>query len=175
VDARLHHLQGKTELVTDLLPLLQELYRDKLAMLLQHQAGARRVAQYDVNNAYQYIVNRDETQLSWVANAIRELGGALPDDGSAPVRGVAGKGAGEADAVREDALAAEAFVKKWRPRVEAMTNIRHAKMLGVILGEVLEQKRSFEQALAGRTDLLGRRGDQLAPSHGVVLPSRWIE
>jgi hypothetical protein len=88
---------------------------------------------------------------------------------------VAGKGASEADAVREDALAAEAFVTKWRPRVEAMTNIRHAKMLGVILGEVLEQKRSFEQALAGRTDLLGRRGDQLAPSHGVVLPSRWIE
>jgi hypothetical protein len=37
--------------VTDLLPVLQELYRDKLAMLLQHLAGARRVAQYDVNNA----------------------------------------------------------------------------------------------------------------------------
>jgi hypothetical protein len=56
-----------------------------------------------------------------------------------------------------------------------MANVRHAKMLGVILGEVLEQKRTFEQALAGRTDLLGRRGEQLAPSHGAVLPSRWIE
>ena len=31
VDARLHHLQGKAELVTDLLPLLQEFHRDKLA------------------------------------------------------------------------------------------------------------------------------------------------
>jgi hypothetical protein len=48
-------------------------------------------------------------------------------------------------------------------------------MLGVILGEVLEQKRFFEQALAGRTDLLGRRAGVLEPSHGVVLPTRWIE
>jgi hypothetical protein len=56
-----------------------------------------------------------------------------------------------------------------------MTNARHARMLRVILGEVLEQKRFFEQALAGRTDLLGRRADVLGPSHGNVLPSRWIE
>ena len=66
VDARLHHLQGKAELVTDLLPLLQEFYREKLAMLLRHQAGARLVGQYDVNNTYQYIINREETQLSWL-------------------------------------------------------------------------------------------------------------
>ena len=52
---------------------------------------------------------------------------------------------------------------------------RHAKMLRVILGEVLEAKRFFEQALAGRTDLLGRRADTLEPSHGEVLPARWIE
>ncbi len=56
-----------------------------------------------------------------------------------------------------------------------MDNARHAKMLRVILGETLEQKRFFEQALAGRQDLLGRRGEQLGPSHGEVLPSRWIE
>jgi hypothetical protein len=48
-------------------------------------------------------------------------------------------------------------------------------MLRVILGETLEQKRFFEQALAGRHDLLGRRGAQVGPSHGEVLPSRWIE
>ena len=47
--------------------------------------------------------------------------------------------------------------------------------LRVVLGEVLEAKRFFEQALAGRTDLLGRRGATLGPSHGDVLPSRWIE
>ena len=40
--------------------------------------------------------------------------------------------------------------------------------------EKLEQ-RCFVQTLAGRTDLLGRRGEQLAPSHGDVLSSRWIE
>jgi hypothetical protein len=160
--------------VTDLLPLLQEFHRDKLEVLLQHQAGARRVAQYDVNNTYQYIVNRDETHLAWVAKAIAELGGTVGDE-AAMADASAGKGPSEADTIRADARAAEAVVAKWRPRIDAMSNIRHAKMLGVILGETLEQKRSFEQALAGRTDLLGRRGEQLEPAHGAVLPSRWIE
>ena len=45
----------------------------------------------------------------------------------------------------------------------------------VILGEVLEQKRFFDQARAGRTDLLGRRGVAAGPASGEVLPSRWIE
>ena len=69
----------------------------------------------------------------------------------------------------------QAFVDRWRPRVDGMSNARHAKMLQVILGEALEQKRFFEQALAGRTDLLGKRADVLGPSHGEVLPTRWIE
>ena len=56
-----------------------------------------------------------------------------------------------------------------------MGNARHRGMLRVILGETLEQKRFFQQALAGRTDLLGRRAEQLGPSHGEVLPSRWID
>ena len=43
------------------------------------------------------------------------------------------------------------------------------------LGETLEQKRFFEQALAGDTDLLGRRGDEVGPRVGEVLPTRWIE
>ncbi len=34
-------------------------------------------------------------------------------------------------------------------------------MLNVILGETLEQKRFFEQALAGRHDLLGRRTEDV--------------
>ena len=40
-----------------------------------------------------------------------------------------------------------------------MPNARHRSMLRVILGETLEHKRFFDQALAGRTDLLGRRAD----------------
>jgi hypothetical protein len=52
---------------------------------------------------------------------------------------------------------------------------RRRNMLRVILGETLEQKRFFEQALAGQTDLLGRRGEQAGPRVGEVLPTRWIE
>jgi hypothetical protein len=56
-----------------------------------------------------------------------------------------------------------------------MTNARYRGMLRVILGEVLEQKRFFEQALAGRDDLLGRRTEEVGPRVGEVLPTRWIE
>jgi hypothetical protein len=176
VDARLHHLQGKAGVVTDVIALLQEFAREKLASLLRHQAGARLVAQYDANNAYQYIINREETQLSWVAKAIEELGGAVPPDVSGTERMPGRKGAEAARVViEEDAREAQAFVDRWRVRIDEMPNARHAKMLRVVLGEVLEAKRSFEQALAGRTDLLGRRGETLGPSHGDVLASRWIE
>jgi hypothetical protein len=174
MDPRLHHVQGKAKRVNDVLALLQEFHRDKLAMLLRHEAGARLISQYDANNTYQYIINRDETHVSWVAKAIAELGGPIADEVPAPDRD--GKGAGAAaTVVRDDLRDAQAFVERWRPRLDAMTNARHAKMLDVILGETLEQKRFFEQALAGRTDLLGRRGEQLEPARGVVLPSRWIE
>jgi hypothetical protein len=161
--------------VTDLLALLQEFYHEKLTMLLRHQAGARLVTQYDANNTYQYIVNREETQLTWLATAIAELGGTV-GDASEPTRQAHGKGDAVARAVfDEDGHEAQSFVDRWRPRIDRLANARHAKMLRVILGEVLEQKRFFEQALAGRTDLLGRRADVLGPAHGEVLPSRWIE
>jgi hypothetical protein len=168
-------VQGKAELVTELLPLLQDFYREKLEMLLRHQAGARLIAQYDVNNTYQYIVNRDAVQLSWLDTAISELGGATAEQ-SEPGRSIAGKRDEVARHVlEEDARDSQTFVDRWRPRIDAMPNARHAKMLALILGETLEQKRFFDQALAGRTDLLGRRGASLGPSHGDVLPSRWIE
>lgn len=161
--------------MTDLLPLLQDFHRDKLAMLLQHQAGARLISQYDANNTYQYIINREEAQLTWIATAIRELGAEAPD-AEEPVRTAQGKPAAAALAILdEDGRAAEQFVDRWRPRVDAMTHARHARMLRVILGETLEQRRFFAQALAGRQDLLGKRGEQLGPSYGEVLSSRWIE
>ena len=162
--------------MTDTLALLQEFYRDTLTSLLRHQAAALVVTQYDANNTYQYILNRQEAHLSWVGKAIEELGGTLPevaDAGRSPV----GKGDAAARAAfEEDARDAQAFVDRWRGRIDAMTNARHAKMLRVVLGEVLEQKRFFEQALAGRTDLLGRRAEQIVgPAIGEVLPTRWIE
>jgi hypothetical protein len=175
VDPRLYRLQGKAGVVTDLLPLLQEFHREKLEMMLRHQAGARFMRQYDVNNTYQYIVNRDDVQLSWLETAIRELDGTVAPQ-SEPQRNGSGKHDEQVRRIlEEDSRDAQAFVERWRPRIADMTNARHAKMLRLILGEVLEQKLFFDQALAGRTDLLGRRGPQVGKSHGEVLPARWIE
>ena len=161
--------------MNDLLPLLQEFHREKLAMLLRHQVAARVVGQYDANNTYQYIINREDVQLTWLASAIGELGGTIAD--AAEVARPAGeKRATAAPTVfQEDLADARAFVERWRPRVDAMPNARQRGMLRVILGETLEQQRFFEQALAGRTDLLGRREKSLAPAHGEVLPTRWVE
>ena len=161
--------------MTDLLPLLQEFYRDKLSSVLQHIAGARVVSDYDANNTYQYIINREETQLSWVAQAIVELSGDVPagpaeavNEGDTPSK--------EMQAVIErDVHDAQAFLDRWRPRVDTMANARHRRMLNVILGETVEQKRFFQQALAGRHDLLGRRTEDVGLLVGKVLPTRWIE
>jgi hypothetical protein len=175
VDAGLHHLQGKAERVTDLTALLQAFHRDRYLAMLRHQAGARLIRQYDVNNTYQFVINRDDVQLSWLETALAELG-AAPLEASEPERTVSGRGDEAARQVlEEDARDAQAFVDHWRPRVEAMGNARHQKMLRLVLGEVLEQKRFFEQALAGRTDLLGRRAQQEGPAIGEVLSSRWVE
>jgi hypothetical protein len=161
--------------VTDLLATLQECYRDKLTAMLRHQAGARLIGQYDINNTYQYVVNREDVQLSWLAAAIAELGGPVPDLPE-PQRATSGSAEERAKQVlQEDVRDAQAFVDKWAPRAATLTNARHAKMLRVILGETLEQKRFFEQGLAGQLDLLGRRPDHVGPRVGSVLPTRWIE
>jgi hypothetical protein len=169
-----HYLQGKTERVTPLIDLLQEFERDKRSSLLRHQAAARSVGHYDANNAYQYILAREETQLSWLARALADLGGRPADAASRPITSTT-PSVDETDVFRRDAQEAQAFVDRWRPRVEAITNARHRIMLRVILGETLEQKRLFDQALAGRTDMLGRRTAEVGPVQGEVLPARWIE
>ena len=161
--------------MTDLLGLLQDFYRDKLTMLLRHEAGARFVGQYDANNTYQYIINREETQLSWVASAIVAMGGSVGGENAATEPRSGDRKSAARAIFEEDVRNAQAFVDRWRPRVEAMTNARHRGMLRVILGETLEQKRFFEQALAGDVDLLGRRGEQTGERIGEVLPERWIE
>jgi hypothetical protein len=178
VDAGVHHLQGKAEFVrtaaAGTLGLLTEFYTEKLASVVQHQAHARLVHHYDANNTYQYVINREEIQLSWLARAIMDEGGSVPE--SAPARAGAPSGGGEPETAlfTDDARSAQAFIERWRPRVEAMEHVRHRNMLRVILGEAREQQRFFEQALAGRTDLLGRR-TAAGPALGDVLPTRWIE
>jgi hypothetical protein len=161
--------------VTGLLQLFQEFYREKVALLHRHEAAARAVAQYDANNTYQYIINREETHLSWLAAAISSFD-ALPNEGApAPDPTIEKSRDSWRRLAETDARDAQAFVDRWRPQVEAMTNARHRGMLRVILGEMLEQKRFFEQAAAGNLDLLGRRPDAVGPRVGQVLPTRWVE
>jgi hypothetical protein len=153
----------------DLVTLLQEFYRDKLAALLKHQAAARHVSQYDVNNTYQYIINREDVHLAWLRDAIADAGGSLPaapaveiEDGSMAV------------ILANDRDRAAAFIDRWKDRIAAVTNARHRTMLQLLLGETREHERFFAQAAAGRTDLLGRRPDGMGTGGGV-LPTRWVE
>jgi hypothetical protein len=158
----------------DLLAILREFYRDKASLRRRHVAGARLVVNYDFNNTYQYIINREDVQLSWLRDAITDLGGTI-DDVPEPALNVSGKGEeAQTSVLRGDVESAQAFVDRWRDRVEKLTNARNRIMLQVILGETLEQKRFFEQALAGREDLLGRRADG-AGTPGVVISTRWVE
>ena len=161
---------------TELLDFLREFHRDKLAMLGRHVASARHVSDYAFNNTYQYVIAREEMQVSWVRDAIVDAGGADPaEDVAEPAIQLSGKGlAAETGLIAQDRDGAQAFVDKWRPRVAALSHARHRTMLNVILGETLEHKRFFEQAVAGRADLLGRRADG-AGTGGGVLPTRWIE
>ena len=150
---------------------LREFYREKLSDVARHVAGAKRVQQYDANNTYQYVINREETELSWVAAAVNALGGTV-DDLNAPDAAPPG----DARAIEgEDARLAQAFVDRWRPKAAAMQDARYGRMIDVILGETLEQKRFFEQALEGRMDLLGTRSEAAGIRVGEVLPTRWIE
>jgi hypothetical protein len=156
------------------LELLLEFHRDKLTLLRRHEAVARHVSHYDFNNTYQYVIAREEMHVRWVADAITDLGGPAELIAEPQIQ-VQGKGeAAQRAVISEDRDSAQKFVDKWRPRVATMTHARHRTMLNVILGETLEHKRFFEQAVAGRSDLLGRRADG-AGTGGGVMPTRWIE
>ena len=161
---------------TELITLLQECYTERLAQYERHRAVAAHVGQYDANNTYQYVIAREEMQVSWVRDAVVDAAGADPaEDEAEPVIQLPGKGlAAETALIAQDRDGAQAFVDKWRPRVAALSHARHRTMLNVILGETLEHKRFFEQAVAGRADLLGRRADG-AGTGGGVLATRWIE
>ena len=160
--------------------ILTDFAADRLALLERHEAGARVVSHYDFNNAYQYVINREEMQLSWLQSALAELGAVLPPPSSTivvpEVAKVRTKGDGTAfrGVLEDDTRHLAACVERWRPRVAAMTHARHRIMLDVILGESREHQRVFEQAAAGVEDLLGRRTGGVA-RQGAVLPTRWME
>ncbi len=159
---------------TELLALLSDFYRDKLVIRQRHVAVAKHVAHYDFNNTYQYVIAREDVQLNWLRDAIADMDGPI-EDLPEPEIHASGKDAEiQSQLIREDRDAATAFADKWRPRMEAMPNARHRSLLRVILGETMEHKRFFDQALEGRSDLLGRRADG-AGTGGGVLGVRWIE
>jgi hypothetical protein len=155
--------------------LIREFYLERLALLMRHEAGARLVTDYDINNAYQYIINREETHVSWLQHALIDMGAELPAEPSAPAITAKGKGA---DVVRQiagdDGRSNQQFIEKWRERVELVTNARHKGMLRVVLGEMLEHKRLFEQAAEGRTDIIGTHLS-IHERRGKVLSTRWVE
>ena len=159
-----------------LLAVLKEFHRDKLALRQRHVAVARQVSQYDANNTYQYVINREDVHLQWLEAAIDELGGT-PDDVPEPSLPSLVWNESFTPLATQDSTDAAAFVARWRPRLADVTHARHRGMMDVILGETLEQKRFFDQIAAGRDDVLGRRANGAgSPGTGNgVLGVRWIE
>jgi len=153
---------------------------ERLALIQRHEAGARVVSHYDFNNTYQYVISREETHLSWLQNALAEVGTALPAAAAAiAVPAVVGKSKKAEPAMfrsilEDDARGLAGFIERWRPRVAAMTHARHRNLMGVILGESAEHQRLFEQAASGFEDVLGKRTVGAARV-GAVLPDRWQE
>ena len=158
---------------TELIALLQECYRDRLALAEHHRAVAVHVPGYDINNTYQYLINREETHLEWLGAALKELGAPLPDPPDGPSLTIQrGKDAWRA-LVQDDVRRGQEFAATWRPRVESLSHARNQTMLRLMLGEMQEQTRLLEQALSGEAHLLGRNGEG-AGTRGVVAGSRWI-
>jgi len=160
----------------DLGTVLREFHRDKLAMRERHVAVAAQVSGYAANNTYQYVISREDTHLSWLETALAELGVA-PDVVAPPVLPARGRKESFTPLVEEDARTAADFASRWRPRLSEVGNARHRRMMGVILGETLEQKRFFDQIVAGREDVLGRRANGPgSPGTGDgVIAVRWVE
>jgi len=164
----------------DLRSFLTEFTADRLALIQRHEASARVVSNYDFNNAYQYVIAREETQLTWLQSALEEIAAPMPP--AAPIAPVPevpkGRKANDVSAfhgiLSEDATLLGAFVDKWRPRVEDLSHARHRTMLNVVLGESMEHKHLFEQAASGFEDVIGRRTGGVARV-GEVLPARWQE
>jgi hypothetical protein len=151
--------------------LIRDFYLERVAALMRHEDVAQLVTDYDINNAYQYIIAREQTHLSWLQHALLDLGAKLVAD---PARGpvLSAKGDAWKAMAGDDARSNKQFVDKWRPRVDGVSNARHKGMLKVILGENLEHARLFDQAAAGRKDLIGT-SLAINDHPGDVMPNRW--
>jgi hypothetical protein len=166
-------VQGETERVTpaELRTLLQDFYRETLELMLARQANARSMGAYDANNAYQQVLGRQDVHLRWLADAIADLGGSVEELPSGESAQAPEKKEQFLQLIERDLQAQQSFIARWQPRVATVTNARHRKMLELILGEMAEHLRVFEQAREGRTDLLGPHADGKELS-GQVLSGR---
>ena len=151
--------------------LIREFYLERVSHLMRHEDVAQLVTDYDINNAYQYIIAREQTHLSWLQHALLDLGATLVND---PPRGAVLTAKGDAwkSLAGEDARANTQFVATWRPKVDVVSNARQKGMLKVILGENLEHARLFDQAAAGRKDLIGT-SLAINDHTGDVMANRW--
>ena len=118
--------------MTDLLGLLQEFYRDKLTMLPAASGGgaAGRAVRREQHLPIHHQPRRRAAHLGGEGDrgAGRHRARCRPRRSAKPQ----GKAAAAALAViEEDGRDAQAFVDRWRPRIELMANARHAKMLRV--------------------------------------------
>ena len=152
--------------------LIRDFYLERVTLVMRHEDVARVITDYDVNNAYQYIIAREQTHLSWLQHALLDLGAPLAND---PARGatLSAKGDTWKQFAGEDARANAKFVEKWRDKVEGVSHARHKGMLKVVLGETLEHKRLFDQASEGRKDLIGKSLD-INDHSGAVMPVRFV-
>ena len=152
--------------------LIRDFYLERVSLLMRHEDVALTITDYDINNAYQYIIAREQTHLSWLQHALLDLGAPLAGD--PPRRPVAAvKGDAWKSLAAEDARSNSQFVEKWRPKVEGITHARHKGMLKVILGEMLEHKRLFDQAAEGRKDLIGT-SLEINDHSGDVMAVRFV-
>jgi hypothetical protein len=152
--------------------LIRDCYVERVKLLTRHEDVAQVITDYDINNAYQYIIAREQTHLSWLQHALLDLGAPQAPE---PARGsgiAAVKGDGWKSLCNDDARSNAQFVEAWRPKVDTVTHARHKGMLRVMLGEMLEHKRLFEQAAAGRKDLIGK-SLEINDHPGDVMASRW--
>jgi hypothetical protein len=157
----------------ELASLLHDFYREIADLVVARQTRARQVTAYDAHNPYQQVLGRQDVHLQWLSDAIASLTGDAPmppagDNGGPSERGQKSELKSVIDA---DARAQREFISRWTARVVGVTNARHRKMLELILGEMLEHQRVFEQAHEGRTDVLGRHSDGKV-LRGEVIPVR---
>ena len=110
---------------TELVQILTGVAADRLALLQRHEAGARVVSHYDFNNAYQYVISREETHITWLQAALAELNAPFPRPAATLAVPDVPKGKkGDPDVFRgvleDDARQLAAFIARWRERIDSV-------------------------------------------------------